>query len=70
MIVTQQCFFVTFHLKEETVSSFDIYLQWKVFAESNSAPIINDNTLMKMIGGLNETIGVVLDYLQDAKARL
>ncbi|XP_047966861.1 neurochondrin [Salvia hispanica] len=35
--------------------------------ESNSAPIINDSTLMKMIGGLNETIGVVLDYLQDAK---
>ncbi|KAG6391146.1 hypothetical protein SASPL_148897 [Salvia splendens] len=26
--------------------------------ESNSAPIINDSTLMKMIGGLNETIGV------------
>ncbi|KAH6757891.1 neurochondrin family protein [Perilla frutescens var. hirtella] len=37
--------------------------------ESNSAPIINESTLIKMIGGLNETIGVVLDYLQDAKAR-
>ncbi|KAL1532671.1 neurochondrin [Salvia divinorum] len=26
--------------------------------ESNKAPIINDSTLIKMIGGLNETIGV------------
>lgn len=29
--------------------------------------LINENTLMKVIRGLNETTGVVLEYLQDAK---
>ncbi|GFQ00430.1 neurochondrin [Phtheirospermum japonicum] len=35
--------------------------------ESNSAPTICESTSSKIIGGLNETVGVVLDYLQDAK---
>ncbi|KAL8475199.1 hypothetical protein ACS0TY_031573 [Phlomoides rotata] len=35
--------------------------------ESNSTFNICDSTSTKMIRGLNETIGVVLDYLQDAK---
>ncbi|KAL3650675.1 hypothetical protein CASFOL_007078 [Castilleja foliolosa] len=35
--------------------------------ESNSASTISESTSSKIIGGLNETIGVVLDYLQDAK---
>ena len=29
--------------------------------------LINENTLMKVNRGLNETTGVVLEYLQDAK---
>ncbi|KAF3447071.1 hypothetical protein FNV43_RR12251 [Rhamnella rubrinervis] len=36
------------------------------FSESEE-DLINDDTLRKVINGLNETIGVVLDYLQDAK---
>lgn len=35
--------------------------------ESNSTFTICDSTSTKMIRGLNETIGLVLDYLQDAK---
>lgn len=38
-----------------------------MFAESNSAPIINESTMIKMINGLDETVGVILDYLQDGK---
>uniref|UniRef100_A0A6P4ACC7 neurochondrin isoform X2 n=1 Tax=Ziziphus jujuba TaxID=326968 RepID=A0A6P4ACC7_ZIZJJ len=36
------------------------------FGESEEN-IIDDDTFVKVINGLNETIGVVLDYLQDAK---
>lgn len=32
-----------------------------------SGDIIDESTFMKVIKGLNETIGVVLEYLQDAK---
>lgn len=32
--------------------------------------LIDDDTLTKVINGLNETIGVVLDYLQDAKVMI
>ncbi|KAK6162123.1 hypothetical protein DH2020_001964 [Rehmannia glutinosa] len=35
--------------------------------ESNSISTISESTSKKVIDGLNETIGVVLDYLQDAK---
>ncbi|CAA2954494.1 neurochondrin isoform X1 [Olea europaea subsp. europaea] len=35
--------------------------------ELNSNSIISETTFMKIISGLNETVGVVLDYLQDAK---
>ncbi|KAL6534128.1 hypothetical protein OROHE_013961 [Orobanche hederae] len=35
--------------------------------ESNSDFTFCENTSKKIIGGLNETVGVVLDYLQDAK---
>ncbi|KAK4388628.1 hypothetical protein Sango_2199800, partial [Sesamum angolense] len=35
--------------------------------ESNATSIISESTFTKIIGGLNETIDVVLDYLQDAK---
>ncbi|XP_051119649.1 uncharacterized protein LOC127243600 [Andrographis paniculata] len=35
--------------------------------DSNSTSIINESILTKIINGLNETIGAVLDYLQDAK---
>ncbi|KAH9798938.1 neurochondrin [Citrus sinensis] len=35
-------------------------------AESEGG-LIDDNTFMKVMNGLNETIGVVLEYLQDAK---
>ncbi|KAI3467982.1 hypothetical protein Pfo_024645 [Paulownia fortunei] len=35
--------------------------------ESNSTSTISESTFTKIISGLNETIGVVLDYLQDAK---
>lgn len=35
--------------------------------ESNLAPIIYEGTMIKMINGLDETVGVILDYLQDAK---
>ncbi|KAL3844006.1 hypothetical protein ACJIZ3_001409 [Penstemon smallii] len=35
--------------------------------ESNSTSMISEITLTKIIGGLNETVGVALDYLQDAK---
>ncbi|CAI9771476.1 unnamed protein product [Fraxinus pennsylvanica] len=35
--------------------------------ELNSNSIISESTFMKIISGLNETVGVVLDYLQDAK---
>lgn len=38
-----------------------------IFAELNSNSIISETTFMKIISGLNETVGVVLDYLQDAK---
>lgn len=31
---------------------------------------INENTFIKVINGLNETIGVVLEYLQDAKVMI
>ncbi|XP_042036930.1 neurochondrin-like isoform X1 [Salvia splendens] len=58
---------VAFSLVERIIKLMSKLGENEVFAESNSAPIINDSTLMKMIGGLNETIGVVLDYLQDAK---
>ncbi|XP_011081496.1 uncharacterized protein LOC105164540 isoform X2 [Sesamum indicum] len=34
---------------------------------SNASSIISESTVTKIIGGLNETIDVVLDYLQDAK---
>ncbi|KAJ0090249.1 hypothetical protein Patl1_12531 [Pistacia atlantica] len=33
----------------------------------NEGDLINENTFTKVINGLNETIGVVLEYLQDAK---
>ncbi|PIN23138.1 Neurochondrin/leucine-rich protein (Neurochondrin) [Handroanthus impetiginosus] len=33
----------------------------------NSTSIISESTFTKIIGGLNETVGVVLEYLQDAK---
>ncbi|XP_022143085.1 neurochondrin isoform X2 [Momordica charantia] len=33
----------------------------------NQGDLIDENTLMKVIRGLNETTGVVLEYLQDAK---
>ncbi|ONI34530.1 hypothetical protein PRUPE_1G485900 [Prunus persica] len=36
-------------------------------ASENEGDIIDENTFMKVIKGLNETIGVVLEYLQDAK---
>ncbi|KAL0291028.1 UNVERIFIED_CONTAM: Neurochondrin [Sesamum angustifolium] len=42
-------------------------LTWQLFAESNATSIISESTFTKIIGGLNETIDVVLDYLQDAK---
>lgn len=32
--------------------------------------LIDDNTFMKVMNGLNETIGVVLEYLQDAKVTI
>ncbi|KAL7121703.1 hypothetical protein ACP275_01G000900 [Erythranthe tilingii] len=35
--------------------------------ESNSTCILTESTLTKIIGGLNETIGAVLEYLHDAK---
>ncbi|GER51721.1 neurochondrin family protein [Striga asiatica] len=35
--------------------------------ESNIASLISESTSTKIITGLNETIGLVLDYLQDAK---
>ncbi|CAA0841969.1 neurochondrin family protein [Striga hermonthica] len=35
--------------------------------ESNIASLISESTSIKIITGLNETIGLVLDYLQDAK---
>lgn len=34
---------------------------------SSTENIIDGGTFIKMINGLNETIGIVLDYLQDAK---
>ncbi|CAB4266821.1 unnamed protein product [Prunus armeniaca] len=36
-------------------------------ASENEGDIIDENTFMKVIKGLNETIGVVLEYLLDAK---
>ena len=30
----------------------------------------DENTLSKVISGLNETVGVVLEYLQDAKVMI
>lgn len=66
-------FILTEHLFHTMIqqSSFDIFIwERKVFAELNSAPIINESTLIKMIGGLDETVGVILDYLQDAKVRV
>ncbi|XP_073055242.1 uncharacterized protein [Primulina eburnea] len=35
--------------------------------ESNSNSIITEGTFSKILGGLDETIGVILDYLQEAK---
>lgn len=32
--------------------------------------LLDENTFIKAINGLNETIGVVLEYLQDAKVWL
>lgn len=37
---------------------------------SFSGDLIDDSTLMKAIKGLNETVGVVLEYLQDAKVMI
>ena len=31
---------------------------------------IDEKTLSKVISGLNETVGVVLEYLQDAKVMI
>ncbi|KAM5564397.1 hypothetical protein ABKV19_018805 [Rosa sericea] len=36
-------------------------------ASENEGDLIHENTLSMVINGLNETIGVVLEYLQDAK---
>ncbi|KAL6212025.1 hypothetical protein ACLB2K_017248 [Fragaria x ananassa] len=36
-------------------------------ASENEGDLINENTYSLVINGLNETIGVVLEYLQDAK---
>ncbi|XP_050363674.1 uncharacterized protein LOC126782466 [Argentina anserina] len=36
-------------------------------ASENEDELINENTVSRVINGLNETIGVVLEYLQDAK---
>lgn len=56
----QQCqvtFFYYFMLK--------LYLEHR--GEMFAGDLINENTLMKVFRGLNETTGVVLEYLQDAK---
>ncbi|KZV57873.1 neurochondrin-like [Dorcoceras hygrometricum] len=42
-------------------------LKWNFLSESNSNSVITEGTFSKILGGLDETIGVVLDYLQDAK---
>ncbi|XP_062023911.1 uncharacterized protein LOC133740076 [Rosa rugosa] len=38
-----------------------------VASENKEEVLVDENTCVKMIDGLNETIGVVLEYLQDAK---
>lgn len=39
---------------------------WTLFFNL-TGDLIQENTFTKVIHGLNETIGVVLEYLQDAK---
>ncbi|KAM5579141.1 hypothetical protein ABKV19_009094 [Rosa sericea] len=38
-----------------------------VASENKEEVLVDENTCVKMIDGLNETIGVVLEYLRDAK---
>jgi hypothetical protein len=40
-----------------------------IFVESFTGDLINESTFTNVIRALNETISVVLEYLQDAKVR-
>ncbi|KAL2471873.1 neurochondrin family protein [Abeliophyllum distichum] len=57
---------VAFSLVEKIIK---LISKFEESEELNSNSIISESTFMKIISGLNETIGVVLDYLQDAKKK-
>ncbi|KAK3211603.1 hypothetical protein Dsin_016309 [Dipteronia sinensis] len=59
------------HLKQQNVA-IAFFLVEKIIKlisniDGNEGDVIDESTLTKVIHGLNETIGVVLEYLQDAK---
>ncbi|CBI35244.3 unnamed protein product, partial [Vitis vinifera] len=51
---------IAFSLVEKTIKLISNVVE-------NEVNPIDENTLSKVISGLNETVGVVLEYLQDAK---
>ncbi|XP_073301479.1 uncharacterized protein [Primulina huaijiensis] len=55
---------VTFALVERIIK---LVAKFGESEESNSNSIITEGTFSKILGGLDETIGVILDYLQEAK---
>ncbi|PON71297.1 Neurochondrin [Parasponia andersonii] len=61
----------TIHLKQQNVAiSFSLVEKIiKLISNlgENEGDLIDDSILMRAIKGLNETVGVVLEYLQDAK---
>ncbi|KAL2489543.1 neurochondrin family protein [Forsythia ovata] len=63
-LVKQRSLGVAFCLVEKIIK---LISKFEESEELNSNSIISESTFMKIISGLNETIGVVLDYLQDAK---
>ncbi|KAK4363051.1 hypothetical protein RND71_018292 [Anisodus tanguticus] len=62
ILVKQRNLGVAFSLVEKIIKLISSFGE-----ESTANAIISESTFTKIISGLNETIGVVLDYLQDTK---
>lgn len=67
-----RCKFNSFRVIKSLLINFLLHYFCKILfllMKSHTGSVISESTLTKIISGLNETTGVILEYLQDAKVK-